>query len=355
MSTRSRLQRTEASLGMASALVRHLPKVQLHCHLEGTVRAQTFRELAAFHGVQSARASGPLADTYAFSTFREFLLTFAEVCKVLQRPADYARVARDYVASAAAQRVRYAEVFISPSVWTFFHPNLDVRACVGAMRDAFDYEGKRLGVDVAFICDLTRNFGVERALAIARVAVELAQDGLGVIGVGLGGDEANYPASLYAEPFAFARAHGLHTVAHAGEAAGAASVRDAIEILGAERIGHGVRAIEDPAVVSLLARTGVALEICPTSNRLTGAAPADAAHPIGALDLAGVRCTIDADDPELFSTTLDDEYALVARWLGEDAVARFVGNAIEASFASAQRKAQLRAQLAVAVPRTPVT
>ena len=333
---------------MASALIRRLPKVQLHCHLEGTMRAETFRELAALRGIDSARASGPLEDTYTFSTFREFLLTFAEVCKTLQRPEDYARVARDYVASAAAQQVRYAETFISPSVWTFFHPELDVQACVGAMRDVFDREERRLEIRVAFICDLTRNFGVERALATARVAVELAEADLGVIGVGLGGDEANYPASLYAEPFAFARAHGMHTVAHAGEAAGAASVRDAIEILGAERIGHGVRALEDPAVVELLAATGIALEICPTSNRLTGAVHPDRTHPIAALDAAGVRCTIDADDPELFSTTLDDEYELVADWLGDDAVRRFAANAIDASFASAQRKAQLRRELAQA-------
>jgi len=332
----------------ASALVRRLPKVQLHCHLEGTVRAETFRELAQLRGVDSARANGPLAATYAFTTFREFLLTFAEVCKTLQRPEDYARVARDYVAAAAAQSVRYAEMFISPSVWTFFHPDLDVHACVAAMRDVFAVEGERLGIDVAFICDLTRNFGVERALATARSAVELAQAGLGVIGVGLGGDEANHPPARYAEPFAFARAQGLHTVAHAGEAAGADSVRDAIEVLGAERIGHGVRALEDPAVVALLADRGIALELCPTSNRLTGAVPADEVHPIAAFDAAGVRCTIDADDPELFSTTLDQEYALVASWLGDDAVVRFAGNAIDASFASAERKAALRGKLAEA-------
>ena len=336
---------------MHSAFVSSLPKVQLHCHLEGTVRAETFRELAAQHGVTSARAAGPLEETYAFRTFRDFLLTFAEVCKTLQQPADYARIASDYARTARAQNVRYAEIFISPSVWTFFHRDLDVLACARAIREALDAESTPHGIEIALICDLTRNFGVERAAETARVAVSLAQAGLGVVGIGLGGDEANFPPALYAEPFAFARANGLHAVAHAGEAAGHESVRDAVVVLHAERIGHGVRAIEDPAVVALLVERNVTLELCPTSNRLTGAVRPGAPHPIAALDAAGVRCVLDADDPELFSTTLEHEYGLVTEWLGEAAVLRFARNAIEASFASKERKALLRVELAAAASK----
>jgi adenosine deaminase len=277
------------------------------------------------------------------------LLTFAEVCKTLQRPEDYARLARDYVVDAAAQNVRYAELFISPSVWTFFHKTLDVRETVTAMREAFDDEGARRGVSVALICDLTRNFGVERAFDTARVAVALAEADLGVIGVGLGGDEANFPPALYREPFAFARAHGLHAVAHAGEAAGPDSVRDAVEILGAERIGHGVRALEDAAVVDLLVRRRIPLELCPTSNRLTGVVPPDEPHPIAELDARGVVCVVDADDPALFSTSLETEYRIVAEACGTEALARFAGQAIDASFADVRRKAGLRAELVAAV------
>ena len=334
---------------MTESLVRRLPKVQLHCHLEGTVRPETFRALAAERGVDSARARGPLEETYAFATFRDFLLTFAEVCKTLQRPEDYARLARDYVIDAAAQNVRYAELFISPSVWTFFHTALDVRETVGAMRAAFDDEGAKRNVSVALICDLTRNFGVDRAFETARVAVGLAEAGLGVIGVGLGGDEANFPAALYAEPFAFARSRGLHAVAHAGEAAGPQSVRDAVEILRAERIGHGVRAREDRAVVDLLVERRIPLELCPTSNRLTGAVPATEPHPIGELDALGVTCTVDADDPALFSTTLETEYGIVAAGCGDEALCRFAANAIDASFASSDRKADLRRELSAAI------
>jgi len=332
-----------------SDFVRALPKTQLHCHLEGTLRAETFRELARERGVASARAAGPFAATYAFATFRDFLLTFAEVCKTLQQPQDYARLARDYAANAVAQRVRYAELFISPSVWTFFHPELDVAEAVAAIRSAFDNAREGDGLEIKLICDLTRNFGVERAFQTARLAVRLAEADVGVIGIGLGGDEVHHPPELYAEPFAFARANGLHAVAHAGEAAGAASVRAAIEVLHAERIGHGVRALEDPAVVALLAERRIALELCPTSNRLTGAVAPGVPHPIDELDRSGVVCTIDADDPELFSTTLEREYELVAELCGTERLVRFVRNAIDASFASPERKHVLRLELATAV------
>jgi adenosine deaminase len=325
---------------LPSPFVRALPKVQLHCHLEGTVDAATFRSLAGVHAVDiGARGSGPLESTYAFASFREFLLTFADVCRALATPDDFARIAAEYARDAQAQNVRYAEVFVSPSVWTYFHRTLDVRAAFRAMRAEFDAAARDGGPQVRFIVDLTRNFGVERAAATARTAVELAE--FGVIGIGLGGDEANFPAELYAAPYEFARAQGLRTVAHAGEAAGAQSVRNAIDILGAERIGHGVRALEDDRLVDDLARRGIALEICPTSNRLTGAVAAGAPHPIGEFDRRGVVCTIDADDPALFSTTLEAEYALVERQLGPAAVARFVRQAIESSFAPPEIKAKL--------------
>ncbi len=315
-----------------------LAKVQLHCHLEGTVRAETFRALAVKYGVPLGERADP-ARTYAFETFREFLLLFAKVTEALREPDDFGRIARDYVADAAAQGVLYAEIFISPSVWSFFHPELNVRAAVEAIRSALDEDGARLGVEVALIADLTRNFGVERAEATARAALGLRD--LGVVAVGLGGDEANYPPELYERAFAIAREGGLHGVAHAGEAAGPASVRAAVEVLRAERIGHGVRAIEDPAVVALLAERRVPLEICPTSNRLTGAAPAGAVHPLGALDAAGCIVTIDADDPALFGTTLLEEYRYVAETVGEDAVVRFARNAIDASFAGPATKVRL--------------
>ena len=327
--------------------VRTVPKVQLHCHLEGTIAPKTFRELAAKHGIDlGARASLPDERLYDFADFRAFLLVFRDVSQTLREPTDFARIAREYALDAATHRVRYAEVFVSPSVWTFFQPELDVRATFEAIRDAF-VSAKREDPsvpEVAIICDVTRNFGPERALATARIAASMQE--FGVIGIGLGGDEINHPPALFADVFAFARSEGLHRVAHAGEAAGAQSVRDAVEILGAERIGHGVRAVEDPAVVALLVARGIALEVCPTSNFLTGASVRDALHPIVALDAAGVCCAIDSDDPALFKTTVSDEYALVREWLGDAAVLRLATNAVAASFASPQQKATIDEELA---------
>lgn len=194
-------------------------------------------------------------------------------------------------------------------------------------------------VEVALICDVTRNFGPESALESAREAARWQE--YGAIGIGLGGDERRFPASLFTESFAFAQREGLHVVAHAGEVDGAASVRDAVELLGAERIGHGIRAVEDPAVVALLVERQIALEVCPTSNRRTGAWPPEDVHPLADLDAAGVLVTIDADDPAMFGCTLLDEYAIVEQALGWDAVLRFVRNGIQASFAPERRKALL--------------
>jgi adenosine deaminase len=317
-----------------------LPKVQLHCHLEGTVRSATFRGLAEKYGVPLGERIDP-ARTYAFATFGEFLLLFAKVAQTLREPEDFGLIAGDYAVDAAAQGVTYAEIFISPSVWTFFHAELDVRAAVEAIRAALDETGRPLGIEVALIADLTRNFGAERAERSVREAISLRD--LGVIGIGLGGDEAKYPPALFERPYAMAREGGLRGVVHAGEAAGPASVRDAVEILRAERIGHGVRAIEDPAVVALLAERRVPLEVCPTSNRLTGAAPAGKPHPLGELDAAGCIITIDADDPAMFGTSLVEEYRIVAGAFGEDALVRYARNAIDASFATPAAKAGLHA------------
>jgi adenosine deaminase len=326
-----------------------LPKIHLHCHLEGCLRAETFVELARRYGLSTRyqpgqdQLPGPTDPdrVYHFAGFEEFLLIFAAVSRALASPDDYARLAREFVADALLQNVVYGELFISPSVWSFFHRELDVaatiRSILAELRAAREH-----GADFALIVDVTRNFGSESAMKTARVAASFA--GEGVVAIGLGGDEARFPAEQFADVFAVARAHGLHTVAHAGEAAGAHSVRAAIEI-GAERIGHGVRAIEDPAVVELLRERRVALEICPTSNALTGAVSPDRKHPLHALDAAGVRVTIDADDPAIFGTSISNEYALVARQAGIAALQRFITQAADAAFLKPPAKAALHARL----------
>ncbi len=339
----------------ADEFLRDVPKVQLHCHLEGTLRASTFLDLARRHRValtyRSGDSDGSLVSAellsadcrtvYRFADFGEFLMTFAAVSRSLANPEDYRRLALEYIEDAQPQNVVYAELFISPSVWRFFHPELDVRACVQQMRAEFD--AALNGPQVKLIVDLTRNFGVESAMRTALLAAEL-QD-LGVIGIGLGGDEARFPAQMFARPFDYARSQGLHAVAHAGEAAGAESVCAAIEVLGVQRIGHGLRALEDPRVVALLAQRRIALEVCPTSNFLTGIAQRDNPHPLVELDAAGCIVTIDADDPALFATSITNEYAYVERLCGRETLVRFIRNAVDASFAGATWKADMHSRL----------
>ena len=332
----------------APEFLRALPKVQLHCHLEGTLRPDSFLDLAARHGVALTYRPGgeeafapsalPPGDrVYDFADFTAFLMTFAAVSRSLACPDDYARLAAEYLEDALAQNVIRAELFISPSVWRFFHPELNVRACVEAMRERFDAMRDR--IDVALTVDVTRNFGAESAMRTAVLAAEMRD--LGVIGIGLGGDEARFPAELFEGAFTFARKRGLHTVAHAGEAAGAQSVRAALDVLQVERIGHGIRALEDPRLVETLARRGVPLEICPTSNFRTGVVAAGDVHPLRDLDAAGCRIVIDADDPAIFRSSITDEYAYVENLMGREAVLRFARFAIDSSFADEAGKAAM--------------
>lgn len=312
--------------------IESLSKIHLHCHLEGALRAQTFVDLCKRGGFSTRYRPGGgdmpgptgVDDVYTFADFNEFLLLFAAVGRALSHPDDYALLAREFAVDARAQNVSYGEIFVSPSVWSFFHPELDIQATLRTMLQELR------GANMFVIVDVTRNFGAESAMKTAEIAASLA--GEGVIGIGLGGDEVRFPPALFKDVFAYARSLGMHGVVHAGEAAGAESVRDAIEILQAERIGHGVRAIEDPRVIELLVEKNIPLEICPTSNFLTGAVKRDESHPYEALERAGVTVTIDADDPTLFGTTISHEYAYVAKQSGIDTLKRYIANAANASF-----------------------
>ena len=341
---------------MSTSLAERIAKVHLHCHLEGCLRGATFVELAGRHGVPlryrpgqadgsapwvgAAEDAGDPSDPYRFKDFREFLLAFAAVGRSLREPDDYARLAREFVEDALAQNVIYGELFVSPSVWTFFNEDLNVREAFEAM--VRELRAARPHATFKLIVDLTRNFGAERAMGTARLAASLTD--LDVIGVGLGGDESRFPPELYAEAYAFARAQGLHAVVHAGEAAGPESVRNAVELLGAQRIGHGIAALQDPAVVELLATKRIPVEVCPTSNVLTGCALPDG-HAFFEFDRAGCIVVIDADDPPMFGTSIQREYAIVEREAGGDTLVRFVRNAIDASFAPSERKQALHMQL----------
>jgi adenosine deaminase len=320
------------------AAVRAIPKVHLHCHLEGTLRPATFRELAERAGIVVPEP------VYGFPDFAGFLRTFMDVCRSLRAPEDYRRLAREFVQDARERGVMYGELFVSPSAWAFFHPELDLCATLEAI--AQELQSAEFA-HFSLIVDVTRNLGVESAMKTTDLAASLAH--CNVVGIGLGGDEVRFPAEMFRDVFAYARSRGLHTVAHAGEAAGAQSVRAAVEVLGAERIGHGVRALEDEAVVAMLADRSIPLEICPTSNFLTGSVPRERPHPLIDLYAAGIPIVVDADDPALFGCSIDAEYGYVAELLGVDVLGELVANAVEASFAPAGLKEAMRSQLNQAV------
>jgi adenosine deaminase len=330
-------------------LASRIPKIHLHCHLEGSLRPSTFVEFAHEQGLplryrpdgssDEASESVDSADPYRFESFRDFLYGFAAVNRTLSTPDRFARLAREFAQEARDQNVVYGELFVSPSVWTFFHPELDVRATLRDIVAELHAVGE---TRFQLIVDLTRNFGAESGLATARLAGEVAGDG--VVGIGLGGDESRFPPELFVDAFDCARAAGLHCVAHAGEAAGPQSVRDAIELLHAERIGHGIAALQDDEVVRLLRENRIPLEVCPTSNDRTGAALADA-DAFERFDDAGCIVTIDADDPPMFGTTIEGEYARVEAVGGSHMLLRFVRNAVDGSFADAGLKRHLRALL----------
>ena len=286
--------------------------------------------------IQAVQPPRELARVFEFSDFREFLFLFAAVSRSLVAPQDYARLASEFVRDAREQNVAYGEIFVSPSVWRFFHPELDVRECFAAMHHEFT---RATDMTLRLIVDLTRNFGLESAMETAKLACDLTD--YGVVAVGLGGDEARFPAKLFGDPFAYARASGLHTVAHAGEADGPQSVRSAILDLGAERIGHGVRALEDDTVLALLREKNIPCEVCPTSNYRTGVVGAQQEHPLGAMLAAGLPVVIDADDPTLFATSISHEYALVAETFGLDVLNACIERAITTSFADSREKARL--------------
>ena len=347
------------------SLAERIPKIHLHCHLEGTLRPATFVELADKHGVplryrpailrqpfdtaqgDTGRGQGDTGrgDPYRFEGLQEFLYLFAAVSRSLREPDDYARMAREFVEDAVAQGVIYGELFVSPSVWTFFNPALELRATMEAV--VTELRRARPRATFRLLPDLTRNFGEASAMETARAMAAMTD--LDVVGVSLGGDEVRFPARLFVQPFAYARSLGLHCVTHAGEAGGAESVREAVELLHAERIGHGIRALDDPSTVDLLATRRIPLEICPTSNRLTGAALADHPNPYVDFDRLGCVVTIDSDDPALFATSVSREYELVESIAGAAALERYVRNAIEATFAPPVEKQAMRALLDEAV------
>jgi adenosine deaminase len=289
-----------------------LPKAELHVHLEGSMEPATLLRLARRRGVElPARDEAGLRDWFRFRDFEHFVEIYLTCSRCLRDPEDFQVVARDHLAVQAHQGVLVSEVHFT--VATHIWAGRNGGEIMDALAEVAAESESRYGVRLRFILDMIRNFP-ERADATLDLA--LSHRGRTVVAVGLTGMEGQFPDTPFREHFTEAARQGLHRVAHAGEHSGPATVRSALEGCGAERIGHGVRAIEDPALVAELVARRVPLEICPSSNVCLGVFPALAAHSFAPLAAAGVEVTVNSDDPPMFGTTLAEEYARLAETFG---------------------------------------
>jgi aminodeoxyfutalosine deaminase len=281
------------------------PKIELHVHVEGTVRAHTLLEIAKRndYALPAGTVEG-LQELYRFTDFRHFIDVWILTTNALQKEADFRQIVVDYAAEAASHGAVYLEAIFSPAERVR-------RGC--SWEDVFDgvcdgaQEAKELhGVEIRLTPDIPRGFTQEEARETVDWCARYMDRG--VVGVGLGGLEAEFPPEPYEAVFKHAKSLGLGSVPHAGEVAGAASVRGALEQLQADRLRHGIRAEEDPGLVRELADRGTVLDVCPLSNLRTGAVNDLGDHPLPRLVAAGVLCSISTDDPAMFDTDLSRDY-----------------------------------------------
>jgi adenosine deaminase/aminodeoxyfutalosine deaminase len=297
-----------------------LPKAELHLHLEGSIQPSTLRELKPSLSLEEIEAR------YRYSDFLGFLQSFKWVVEHLRGPDDYALTTRRLLQALAQQNVRYVEVTLSAGMVLWrkqeFSPIYDA-----VVQEA----ARQRQVDVWWVIDAVRQFGVDQAWEVARLAVDRGGDR--VVAFGLGGDEARGPASLFADVLAFVRSHGLALAPHAGETTDAGSVWDAVRH-GARRIGHGIRAAQDEDLMRELRDRDVALEVCVTSNVATGAVPSIEQHPLRRLWDAGVPVTLNTDDPAMFRTTIQREFEIAANQFGfsQDELERLAANGFRYAF-----------------------
>jgi aminodeoxyfutalosine deaminase len=313
------------------------PKIELHVHLEGTVRPATLLEIAGRNRVAlPADTVEGLTELYRFRDFAHFIEVWAMTTAALQTAADYRQIVVDYAAEAAAHGAVYIEAIFSPA-----RPAADGTSWEEVFEGYCDgaQEARELhGVDVRLTPDIPRGFPLEAAEETARKAIAYRERG--VLGLGLGGPEAEFPPELYARAFDLGRDGGLASAPHAGEVAGIDSIRGALEALGADRIRHGIRAVEDPALVRELADRRTVLDVCPISNLCTGAVRSLADHPLPTLIEAGIPCSLSTDDPAMFGTDLGREYD-VATAMGLPAQG-FFDAGIEGALCDEETKEALR-------------
>jgi aminodeoxyfutalosine deaminase len=337
-----------------STFIAGMPKAELHVHHVGSASPRVVAELAERHPGVVPSDPDALGRFFEFRDFAHFIEVYLAVVDLIRTPDDVRlltyEVAREM---ALGQQIRYAELTCTP--YTSVRPDLEgkglghtgmaIEAYSEAIEDARVAAARDFGIRLQWIYDIPGEFGVPAADATLDYALNHSTDGL--VAFGLGGPEIGVPRPQFQPHFDAARAAGLHSVPHAGETTGPQTVWDAVNLLGAERIGHGTSAAEDPELLAHLAATGIPLEVCPSSNVATRAVATLAEHPIGAFRDAGVVVTVNSDDPPMFGTTLNREYEVAADLLGldEQGVRDLAKAAVDAAFLDDAGKRALHAEI----------
>lgn len=322
-----------------------LPKAELHVHHVGSALPRIVAELAARHEGASPVPADPelLQEYFTFTDFAHFVTIYLSVVDLIRDAEDVRILTYEVARELARQNVRYAELTCTP--YSHIKRGVSATAFCEAIEDARLAAEKELGIVLRWCFDIPGEAGLPAAEGTLKVALEEKPEGL--VSFGLGGPEIGVPRPQFKPYFAMAKANGLYSVPHAGETTGPQTIWDAINELSPDRIGHGISAAQDPVLMAYLAENGLPIEVCPTSNVCTRAVPAIEEHPLALLVSNGVPLSINSDDPPMFGTTLEHEYAVAARLLDldEHGVAELARNAVRQSFAPMDTKTSILAEI----------
>jgi aminodeoxyfutalosine deaminase len=328
---------------ISSEFIAGLPKAELHVHQVGSASPRIVAELAERHPGTVPSDPEKLRDFFVFDDFPHFIRNYLSVVDLIRTAEDVRLLTYEVAAAMAAQQIRYAELTVTPYISV--RDTLPIEAFLEALEDARLAAKRDHGLELWWIFDIPADFGIPAAEMTASAALD--HDVPGLVGFGVGGAEQGFPRSMFSDQFDRARAAGLHSVPHAGETTGPETIWDALQTLGAERIEHGITAVDDPRLLAHLVEHGIALDVCPTSNVALRVVPDLGAHPIRELVAAGVTVTVNTDDPPMFATDLNTEYAIAARLLDldEQGLTDLAQAAVQASFATEETRARLTAEI----------